>query len=219
MNTTTEQSNQVQQKSKDALSRISELERNLTALDQLVKTNLKLYADLFNKLGETLLQTEDKTAAFEQLLGPEAVSAIVKDRQETRKKQQEAAIQKRMEEEKLFISTGLENEFLTTVSTVSQNTVIVGQQFNGQGAVVGLERQQFLLSQVNAQIQALFLAKGLEVVTLPQDETFKINELYDLNIEKYTQWMKVQQDELNKSLSKVSTPVDPVADENQQPTV
>lgn len=195
--------------SRDALSRISSLEEDLGKLKKLAESNFKMYAELFNKLGETLLQTDDKLAAseqlFETLVGKEAVSKIVAERQAARKQQQVEMLQKRVEDEKKFIEIGLQVGYLTKVSVVTPKTIIVGQQLNKEGQVVGLERQQFLLTQMNEQVQGLFVnqTEG-SIVSLPQGEVFKVTETYDIDMEQYAEFMKSQQERLNKDLKEVS---------------
>lgn len=204
------------QKGKDAITRLNELEKEVGKLTELARTQAKMYAEIFNRIGDKLVESDDKFIAVEQLLSTEAfkqllgldkdsnpIAEVVNARTEARKLQQEEVIKQRTENEQKFITIGLESGYLTVAPTISMRSVVIGQQQNSEGKIIGMERTQFFVNQLNPEVQGLFLDKPANsTVVLPMGETFKVTELYDVDIEKYTKFMQEQQAKLNEEMAK-----------------
>ncbi len=174
---------------------------NKTPTKQAVRSLSDRVGGLEQNVARALIGIQGRFEGFEGRLSPveELVDALVdiQGRAEVERLVDERRIARARalaEQEKNTLEGGVRDGYVTAAEVVGEKSIIVGKYVNADGVVIEPGRAQLVIPGVAPQFREKLVGKGAgTVLDLPNDETFELLEIYEVDNEKYQKFVAEKQ--------------------------
>lgn len=154
-------------KTKDALSRITDLEELIPAISNAVNKSLQ-------QVDQHLGNFNDSLEAVIALVGAEAVA-------NKRAELQAAKIAQQLEDQKNAVAEAVKVGTLVVVPAITEKSLVIGVETNKDGSVAGTGRVQLPLQGIKPEFKEQLLGKAVGAsFDLPTGGKFTCTEFYDV---------------------------------------